>query len=223
VDIQREGPFWSILGGRQSGKSTMLLSLGYFLLDKYPQNISICLMPFRRGPLAGIRDAGDRLAVVSHPEQRVEALQSYGERITNQPETLHVLMMDDAGLAFSSGNQPLIQAVNQLGDQLKMSAQENFLIVIADLYSNLKSPQTFSSSFLKLFQQSLTGVFFSLDDTDMQWFNTRVSLIYKKTLKWMPGRGFFVSKGEAAYVQCPLITTDRLNELVEERVSLWEK
>jgi hypothetical protein len=223
AELQSEGPFWSVLGGRQSGKSTALMSLLYFLLDQYPQAVQITLMPFRRGPLAGLEEAGGRLAVINRPEAKVEALEAFGASITDEPDSLHVLIMDDAGLAFASGDQPLINAINQLGDQLRMSAQENFLIVIADLYSNLKSPQTFSSSFLKLFQQSQTGLFFSLDDTDMQWFNTRVSLIYKKTLKWLPGRGFFVSKGESTYLQCPALTQETLNRLIEERAGLWEK
>ena len=47
----------------------------------------------------------------------------------------------------------------------------------------------------------------------MQWFNTRINLQYKKRLKWLPGRGFLVYKGNTEFLQTPLITPAALKEL----------
>jgi S-DNA-T family DNA segregation ATPase FtsK/SpoIIIE len=207
VDVRREGPYWTILGGRQSGKSTALTSIAYYLRKEYPEQSCITLIPFRRGPLSQIKP-DDRIHILLDHREIVEFLDAFVEETIEQPEKMHVLLMDDAGVTFSSGNMELIQALDRLGSQLNMVSNDNFLIVIADLYSNLKSTQTYSSTFLKLFRQSQTGIFFSMDDSDMQWFNTRVSLSYKKNVKWLTGRGFYVSKGEAEYIQCPLVEPD---------------
>jgi len=205
LDVRAEGSFWTVLGGRQSGKSTLLTSIAYFIHSHYSNQALLTLIPFRRGPLLKIKPIPDRLQIRCNPGDAIETLNGFADTIEEQPDKMHILLIDDAGLIYSSGNPALTQAVNQLGDRLNMIAQDNFLIVIADLYSNLKSPQTYASSFIKLFKQSQTGIFFSMDETDMQWFNTRVSMMYRKTLKWMSGRGFFVSKGETVYVQCPLV------------------
>jgi energy-coupling factor transporter ATP-binding protein EcfA2 len=213
VDIRKEGPFWTVLGGRQSGKSTFLTALAYLLKEQHKNKVQLTCIPFRRGPLSRINPDDDPFKILTHPEDVIEEISSFADRIQNQPDKMHVILMDDVGLAFSGGNAQITQEINQLGDALNMIAHDNFLIVIGDLYSNLKSPQTYGSSFIKQFQQSQTGVFFSIDDADMQWFNTRVSLMLKKTLKWMPGRGFYVSKGETEFMQCPWVTPEQVNEL----------
>jgi hypothetical protein len=83
------------------------------------------------------------------------------------------------------------------------------------MVSNLKAPPAFSSPFIKLFQQSQTGIFFSADDYDMQWFNVRLNMAQKKAVDLLPGRGFFVRKGKAEYLQIPLIVPDDLLENIQ--------
>lgn len=205
LDMVNDGPFWTVLGGRQSGKSTALLGLAYHLRQRYPHNSRITAVPFRRGPLSKL-ESDQQLSLVLTPESITEVINSFSEKVKTEHDLFHVLLLDDAGIAFSSGNAALIHALNTLGDQLNLLAQDNFIVVIADLYSNLKTPQTYASSLIKLFQQSQAGIFYSMDDSDMQWFNTRISLSYKKTLKWLPGRGFLVRMGEAEYIQSPLVT-----------------
>lgn len=209
VDLRKEGPFWTILGGRQSGKSTSLLSMVYFLENGFPNKCSLTLMPFKRGLLSQIGSNAHRHLVLGH-DAIIETLNQFAETVSNETDVMHVLLMDDLGIAFSCGNNALINALNQLGDQLNIMSHDNFMIVIADLYGNLKSPQTYNSSFLKLFQQSQAGIFYSMDDSDMQWFNAPISLQQKKSLKWLPGRGFYVSKGKTEFIQSPLITPDSI-------------
>ncbi|MBG0771681.1 MAG: hypothetical protein H0S82_08225, partial [Anaerolineaceae bacterium] len=203
-DLRRDGPFWTILGGRQNGKSNFLLSMIYHLDKDYPNKVQMTLIPFRRGPLSRIEDTPNRHLIMG-ADQIIETLNKTSEAIQNQPDTMHFVFMDDLGIAYSSGNSALVSALNQLGDQLNILGQDNFMVVIADLYSNLKTSQTYNSSFLKLFQQSQAGIFFSKDDNDAQWFNTPISLQQKKSLKLLPGRGFFVSQGKAEFIQSPLL------------------
>ena len=169
-------------------------------------------MPFKRGPLSRINTDENQVQKIIYHQNMVAFLDVFIDVIEEESDLMHVLIMDDLGVVFSSGNNELIQAINNLGNRLSMSAQENYIIVIADLYSNLRNSQTYSSSFIKLFQQSQSGVFFSMDDSDMQWFNTRVSLSYKKTIKWLPGRGFYANKGEATFIQCPLVDPQDIDE-----------
>lgn len=210
VDFRREGPFWTILGGRQSGKTSALLSMIYFLEKNFPNNTRLTLIPFKRGLLAQV-GSNDHRELILGADAVIGSLNKFNEAIKTAPDVMHVLLMDDPGIAFSGGNHALVSALNQLGDQLNVQGQDNFMVVIADLYSNLKSPQTFNSSFLKLFQQSQAGIFFSKDDSDMQWFNAPISLQQKKSIRWLTGRGFYVNKGKAEYFQSPLI----LHEAIE--------
>jgi len=217
ADITREGQFWTIIGPRQSGKSTGLTAFAYFSLKMLPLNVQITLMPLRKGPLSQINFYDDRLKIITQPDEMIEFIKSFNnDQVQNEPDAFHILLIDDAGVAFAGANPMLMQALNELGDRLTLSSVDNFLIVIADLYSNLKTSQSYSSSFMKLFQQSQTGILFSLEDSDMQWFNTRVNLMYKKTLKWLPGRGFFVSKGEPTYFQCPLILPNAVSTITNQ-------
>lgn len=209
VDLRKEGPFWTVLGGRQSGKSSFLLSIINSLEKNFPNKIQLTLTPFRRGPLAQVTSNNHRRMVMG-VDAITESLSQFAEAIGTQPDMMHLLLMDDLGIAFSGGNPSIVSALNHLGDQLNILGQDNFMVVIADLYSNLKSPQTYNSTFLKLFQQSQAGVSFSMDDSDMQWFNAAINLQQKKSLKWLPGRGFYISKGKSEYIQTPLTTPEMI-------------
>jgi hypothetical protein len=183
--------------------------LVHFLEKGFPNTCNLTLAPFKRGLLAQIGE-NDHRHLVLGPDAVIETLNQFVETVRSETDIMHVLLMDDFGIAFSSGNNALTGALNQLGDQLNIMSQDNFMIVIADLYGNLKSPQTYNSSFLKLFQQSQAGIFYSMDDSDMQWFNAPISLQQRKSLKWLPGRGFYVAKGKAEFIQSPLVTPDKV-------------
>jgi len=181
----------------------------YFLEKGFPNQCNLTLIPFKRGPLSQI-GTNDHRHLVLGQDTANETLNHFAETIKTNTDVMHILLMDDLGIAFSSGNNALITALNQFGDQLNIMSHDNFMVVIADLYGNLKSPQTYNSSFLKLFQQSQAGVFYSMDESDMQWFNAPISLQQKKSLKWLPGRGFYVTKGKAEFIQSPLITPESI-------------
>ena len=213
VDAKGEVPFWTILGPRQSGKSTLLLNFICQLLHSKPDLVCFDVLSLRKGLLSQLAGQDERVTVTTTTEDMKAILDGFPEKLAQHSDRFHVLVMDDLGLAFSSNNTALVSALNGLSDALNLAHHDNYLIVIADLYANLKNPQTFSSSFIKTFQQSQTGIFLSMDDADMQWFNTRINLQYKKRLKWLPGRGFLVYKGNTEFLQTPLITPAAIKAL----------
>ncbi|MBW6465455.1 MAG: hypothetical protein K0B06_03010, partial [Brevefilum sp.] len=191
-----------------------LTAFAYFLRKSLPRNSRVTLMPLRKGPLAQINSINERLQTLTQPDEMIAYLKSFIDQLQTEPDDLHILLIDDMGIAFTGGNAMLMQAMNELADRLSLVAHENFMIVIADMQSNLKTTQSYSSSFIKLFQQSQTGILFSLEDSDMQWYRANVSPMYKRNLKWLEGRGFFISKGNATYIQCPLVLSDAFSELL---------
>jgi len=186
----------------------VLLHLIY-QLGQHPGPVSFDLFSFRKGPLS--RLAPDpALRMTMDPQVMIDRLGAFPEEIAADPGRFHVLLIDDLGVAFATNNTPLTTALNQFNDLISLSHHENFLVVIADLVGNLKSSQTFSSSFIKTFQQCQTGMFLSTDDADMAWFNTHVNLQYRKQLQWLPGRGFLVFKGRTEFLQTPLVSVEEV-------------
>ena len=83
---------------------------------------------------------------------------------------------------------------------------------------------SYSSTLIKLFQQNQTGIFFSLDDNDSQWFNVRITSQMRKSYNISTGnnlpigRGFLVRKGKIEYVQIPFIQPEQINALAKNMV-----
>jgi hypothetical protein len=216
-DAKGEIPFWTVIGGRQSGKSTLLLNVIYQLLGQNRGECDIRVLSFRKGPLSCLADTHDRLYITSAQSEMVQAMEDFPQILASQTEVFHVLMLDDLGLAFTTNQTTITNALDKLIETLSLGNFDNYLIIIADMYSNLKNSQTFSSKFIKAFQQSQTGVFLSLDDNDMQWFAARVSLKDKKKLKLLPGRGFLVHKGNTDFIQIPILEPNYVMESLKSR------
>lgn len=216
-DAKGEIPFWTVIGGRQSGKSTFLLNIIYQLLGQNRGDCEIRVLSFRKGPLSCLADTHDRLYITSIQSEMVQVMEEFPQVLTSQTEVFHVLMLDDLGLAFTTNQAAVTSALDKLIETLSLGNFDNYLIIIADMYSNLKNSQTFSSKFIKAFQQSQTGVFLSLDDNDMQWFAARVSLKDKKKLRLLPGRGFLVHKGNTDFIQIPMLEPNYVMEFLKSR------
>jgi hypothetical protein len=113
----------------------------------------------------------------------------------------------------------LIKALDQLAEKLIQSLHNNLLFMITDMVGNLKGSFSYSSPLIKLFQQHQTGVFFSLEDYDSQWFNVRISPQMRKSYNIISGnnlptgRGFLVRKGKIEYIQIPFICPEHINAL----------
>ena len=141
-----------------------------------------------------------------------------------QPDIFRTLIIDDVGLPYLNNNQPLIKALDQLAEVLVQSSHNHFLFIIADMVGNLKGSFSYSSALIKLFQQHQTGVFFSLDDYDSQWFNVRISPQMRKSYNISSGnnlptgRGFLVRKGKIEYIQIPFIRTEHINALGKRKL-----
>ena len=217
IPIGHEIPFWTVLGPRSNGKSSFLLALIYYIEQIRPEKCKFTYINFKKSPISKVADDFSNITVISETEQISSCCQNFCEELNQDPENFHVLLMDDLGTPFVNNNQPIIQALKTLGENLSMIHNENFLIVISDMVSNLKAPQAFSSPLIKIFQQSQTGIFFSADDYDMQWFNVRISLSQKKMFTITPGRGFFVSKGKPEHIQAPYIIPEDFKDFLGTR------
>lgn len=212
VLLRQEIPFWTVLGPRSSGKSNFLNSIIYFF-DQTNNNSKFTYINFKKSPISKFEERFSNVDIIHETDQIIEFCQNFCNELNRNKETFHVLLMDDLGAPFVNNHHQIIQALKALGEELSMIHNENFLVVISDMVSNLKAPQAFSSPFIKLFQQSQTGVFFSVDDYDMQWFNVRLSISQKKLFSMTPGRGYFVSRGKAEYIQTIYIAPENLSEL----------
>lgn len=212
VVFEGEVPFWTIIGTRLTGKSSALIALIHYLRLFNPHRFNFTVINFKKSPLTKIAGRLPQIDVIYDHEEIIQFCQLFRQKLEEEPDIFHVLFFDDAGSPFVNNHLQLIQALKALGEELSMAHNENFLVVIADMVSNLKAPSAFSSPFIKLFQQSQTGIFFSTDDYDMQWFNVRLSMVQKKAANLLPGRGFLVRKGKAEYLQIPLIIPDDLLE-----------
>jgi len=144
--------------------------------------------------------------------------------LEEQPKVYKVLIIDDIGMPYANNNQPLIKALDQLAEALIQTSHSHYLFMIADMVGNLKGSYSYSSTLIKLFQQNQTGIFFSLDDNDSQWFNVRITSQMRKSYNISTGnnlpigRGFLVRKGKIEYVQIPFIQPEQINALAKNMV-----
>lgn len=215
-DLDKELPFWTVLGPRQSGKSTFLAHFIFQILSHLYNDFEVNCIAFKKGLLSEISLSNPALNFVTDLDQVLELCQTFPAVIEKDPDTFRVLMIDDVGLPYLNNNQSLTKSLDALADALMQSPHDHFLFLIADMAGNLRGPHAYSSSLIKLFQQNQTGIFFSMDDNDTQWFNTRITPQLRKTYNLptganLPaGRGFLVRKGKLEYVQIPWITSGHI-------------
>lgn len=204
MDLSEELHFWTVIGPRQSGKSDFLVSLfklsqlhahhlfkPTYISFKHTPNVLKALKDWEGSPLM------DEAEIT-------RACQDFLDRVDQDNDAFNLLFIDDIGTPYANNNQAMIKVLDGLGEKLAQQAHRNFLVVIADLIGNLKGGSAYMSPLLKIFQQSQTGLFLSMDDNDTQYFNIRINLQQKKSLAMMPGRGFFVRKGKADFIQTVL-------------------
>jgi len=219
IDPLTELPYWTILGPRQSGKTTLLLDFIYQLCNSKAVKTQVTCVPLKKGPLSKINTNIPGIEIVADTNAIIEKCNSFPSLLEEQPDIFRILIIDDVGLPYMNNNQPLIKALDQLAEVLVQSSHSHFLFIIADMVGNLKGSYSYSSALIKLFQQHQTGVFFSLDDYDSQWFNVRISPQMRKSYNISSGdslptgRGFLVRKGKIEYIQIPFIQPEHINAL----------
>ncbi len=224
IDPLNELPFWTVLGPRQSGKTTLLLDFIYHLYECRAVKTQVTCISLKKGPLSKINTNIPEIEIVDDTNAIIEKCNSFPSLLEEQPDIFRTLIIDDVGLPYLNNNQPLIKALDQLAEVLVQSSHNHFLFIIADMVGNLKGSFSYSSALIKLFQQHQTGVFFSLDDYDSQWFNVRISPQMRKSYNISSGnnlptgRGFLVRKGKIEYIQIPFIRTEHINALGKRKL-----
>lgn len=205
LDLTEELPFWTVLGPRQSGKSNFLASLLELAYLRADSLWKVTYVSFKRNPFIEKNLKQWENDLITDQDVIVTACEEFTERVSQPSEQFSLLLLDDIGSPYASNNQTITKALDTMGDRLSRLPHGRFLVVLADLVSNLKGGAAYTSPLLKVFQQNQTGIFLSTDDNDMQYFNMRVSLQQKKSLNLMPGRGFFVRKGKFEFTQVPYV------------------
>jgi len=224
IDPLNELPFWTVLGPRQSGKTAFLLNFIYQLNTCEALQTRVTCITFKKGPLSKIDGKFPGVEIAAEMDAIIEKCKSFHSSLEEQPKTYKVLIIDDIGMPYANNNQPLIKALDQLAEALIQTSHSHYLFMIADMVGNLKGPYSYSSTLIKLFQQNQTGIFFSLDDNDSQWFNVRITSQMRKSYNISTGnnlpigRGFLVRKGKIEYIQIPFIQPEQINALAKNMV-----
>lgn len=212
VDLGEEVPFWTVLGPRQAGKSVFLMNLLYQTQNYHPKRCKVTYLSLKRGPFSQITSAIPELEVITSPEDSIKVCDDFPASLDKNSGQFRMLLIDDVGLPYLNINQGMVKAFDQLADRLMGIPHGHFLVAIADMVGNLRGGQAYTSSLIKLFQQNQTGIFFSMDDYDMQWFNAKISMQLRKSLTLLPGRGFMVRKGKVEYLQVPFVNIKDINQ-----------
>lgn len=202
VNPQAELQFWTVTGKKKAGKSNLLASLNIQALQAQPA-WAVTFFGMKRNPVLEnkVTELGGNV-YVSQPEIAYQA-EEFPRKVQKDPNQFNLLLIDDVGSPYSANDTSMISALDQLGDQLSRISNRNFLVVIADMAANLKGGAAYLSPLLKVCQQNATGIFLSLDDADLQYFNLRVTLQQRKEYPEAAGRGFLVRKSAFTYLQLP--------------------
>jgi S-DNA-T family DNA segregation ATPase FtsK/SpoIIIE len=202
TDLADSGPFWLVLGPKESGKSNFLACAARGLSELAGADWNMRVYALRRGPLT--RFTGVNWEVFSTPEaisadcrQLIEKVKS-GQPVADGRRLL--LLVDDLGAAFQPGREALAKDLNELSQCVECLTDVSILAsgLLEELRMQLVSP------FLKLLRQGRTGMVFSKDSNELDWLGAAQAVTLAQRRLGLPvGRGFYVSKGKPLMVQTP--------------------
>jgi hypothetical protein len=159
---------------------------------------------FRRSPLEWVEKQTVKIAKTQ------DEIQKAFEKISELTQKLKgkklLLLFDDLGGAFEPGRENLVAGLNKLSQDI--GSQENIYLMAAGMSDEL-SMHRMTSLLVRSLRQSRTGISFSKDPNDLDWFGSTVPLQYRRMVL-PPGRGFWVSGGKATLVQSPWAGSDEL-------------
>jgi len=199
-----EIPQWLVLGPRQTGKTNFLLNLVASMNKvNHPDN-EIAYLAFRRNRSIESKKASAGFPVYTTEEEIITILekamaQSEGKTSGHRI----VLAIDDLPGIFEPGREkilasfrPLIERINQCCD---------VFLIMSGMREELQqlSSNPLGMSAQRLLKTSRTGIMFSRDPMDVDWFGSQMTPDQRR-LPFPPGRAFFISKGKMTVVQTVL-------------------
>jgi DNA segregation ATPase FtsK/SpoIIIE, S-DNA-T family len=198
----KEMPRWLVLGPPRSGKSNFLASVAKTVLAHSKKDWVIYYFAFRRSPLEW---ADKKIVKIAKTQDEIQqAFEQISELIQKLKGKKLLLLFDDLGGAFEPGSETLVAGLNKLSQDI--GSQENIYLMAAGMSDEL-SMHRMTSLLVRSLRQSRTGISFSKDPNDLDWFGSTVPLQYRRMVL-PPGRGFWVSGGKATLVQSPWAGSD---------------
>jgi len=201
-----EIPRWLVLGPPRCGKSNFLVCVSNAINALEPENWEQYYISFRRSPLEGLDK--ERVHLAKRTEEIVEVLKGAIEFVDDSEKRKTgqrtLLLLDDLGGAFEPGKETLVQALNEFA--LKTATQDDIYLVATGMADELRAQQI-TSQLVRSLRQGRTGMCFSKNPDDMDWFGAQIPLQYRR-MELPPGRGFWASGGKAILVQSPHITSE---------------
>ncbi|HQF46781.1 MAG TPA: FtsK/SpoIIIE domain-containing protein [Anaerolineaceae bacterium] len=202
INLMDDGPTWLILGPPHSGKTNLLLALGYGAFQANPGQLDIIAFVLKR-----TRNSLDRLTntncpinILSAPDQIINACKQLLETPDEQRTKPSLLLIDDIGAATNPGNEEMFQHLNLISS--RFGSSNSTFIFAAGIREEMQS--MLNSQFLRTLKTGRNGLAFSKDPSDLDWVGVPPNIAIRKT-QMMLGRGIFSHRGTPTVVQVPYI------------------
>ena len=197
---EREIPRWLVLGPPRSGKSNFLASLATSVLAQDEDHWDVHYFSLRRSPLDWIHTRAVQVSrstndIVQACEKITQALDE--QTADSRPRSV-LLLIDDLGGAFEPGKDAIVTQFNKLA--LNMSSHELLYVVAAGMRDELL--RQVGSLLVQNLRQGRTGLNFSKDPNDFDWFGAQFPRQYFR-FELPQGRGFWISGGNPILLQTP--------------------
>ena len=202
-NLLKEFPRWLVLGPPRSGKSNFLANVAISVLAHSAKDWIIHYLAFRRSPLDWADQKKIKIAKTLDEIQQVcVEITELAQKPLKGKKIL--LIIDDLGGAFEPGKETLVTSLNNLSQEI--GSKENIYLVAAGMSDEL-SKYRMTSLLVQSLRQGRTGISLSKDPNDLDWFGSTVPLQYRR-MTLPPGRGFWMSGGNATLVQSPWAGTE---------------
>lgn len=191
---------WLVLGPPRTGKSNFLACLATSVLARHQEAWEVIYLSMRRSPMDWV---GARPVVVSRTtDETARTLERIHQTLDGQtPNGRKILLLiDDLAAAFEPGREALVPLLDSLA--LKTSSSDLVYIVATGVKDEMQ--RQMSSRLVQNLRQCHTGMNFSKDTNDFDWFGAQFPRQYYR-LDLPPGRGFWISNGKPILVQTPIL------------------
>lgn len=202
AEIKEDFPIWLVLGARQTGKSNFIMSFIRSLYALNPPKICVKALLLRRNsPIERISSGVEESQILKEDEAIAEEIAALLRLHQHTQEPPIFLVVDDLEGAFEPGREKVATALNELA-RYYYSLQAVYLI--ASTTREGIQPHV-GAPIVRLFKQSRTGLCFSKDPLDLDWFGVGLSAQIRRFDLSFPGRGLFVERGRTFLVQVPKV------------------
>lgn len=203
-DLGTSSPAWLVMGPKETGKSNFLACTALSALQHAPDNWQVRIYALRRSNVIKWDQLDKRIQVFSTTDEIMADLQALSALLkAGKPPVKGkklLLLIDELGASFQQGKETLAKEINDLALLLEMTTEVHVMAsgVLEELRMQLTSPM------VRFLRQSRVGLMLSKDTNEADWLGAQVSLEFRR-MTLPPGRGFFINKGKAEFIQTPCL------------------